>query len=68
MSLMLSTTYETFWAASAPDEKAQEVAEEIAGYENRLVTVDNRLIRLEAMVAIVIAGVVNLMVKAFFVW
>ena len=64
---MLSNTYEAFRVAGAPDDKAQEAAEEIAGYENQLVTVDNRLIRLEAMVAIVIAGVVNLMVKAFFV-
>lgn len=56
---MLSKTYEAFRAAGAPDDKAREAAEEIAGFENRLT-------RLEVMLALVLAGVASLVVKTFF--
>ena len=59
MAMMLSKTYEAFKAAGAPDDKAREAAEEIAGFENRLT-------RLEVMVALVLAGVASLVVKTFF--
>ncbi|MCY4077998.1 MAG: integrase [Acidobacteria bacterium] len=36
MALMLSKTYDAFKAAGAPDDKAREAAEEIAGFEDRL--------------------------------
>ena len=45
---MLSNTYETLKAAAAPDDKAREAAEEIAGFENRLISIDTELSRLEA--------------------
>jgi len=60
MSLMLAKTYEAFKAAGAPEDKAQAAAEEIAGFEGRLT-------RLEVMTALILAGVVSLIVKAFFV-
>lgn len=59
MAMMLSKTYEAFRAAGAPDDKAREAAEEIAGFENRLT-------RLEVMLALVLAGVASLVVKTFF--
>lgn len=59
MAMMLSKTYEAFKAAGAPDDKAREAAEEIAGFENRLT-------RLEVMLALVLAGVASLVVKTFF--
>ena len=59
MAVMLSKTYEAFRAAGAPDDKAREAAEEIAGFENRLP-------RLEVMLALVLAGVASLVVKTFF--
>ena len=59
MAVMLSKTYEAFKAAGTPDDKAREAAEEIAGFENRLT-------RLEVMVALVLAGVASLVVKTFF--
>ncbi len=59
MAVMLSKTYEAFRAAGAPDDKAREAAEEIAGFENRLT-------RLEVMLALVLAGVASLVVKTFF--
>jgi len=36
MALMLSKTYDAFRAAGAPDDKARDAAEEIAGFEDRL--------------------------------
>lgn len=52
--------------AGASDEKAREVAEEIAGFENRLASIENRLIRVEILSTIVLTGVVSLVVKTFF--
>ena len=59
VAVMLSKTYEAFRAAGAPDDKAREAAEEIAGFENRLT-------RLGVMLALVLAGVASLVVKTFF--
>lgn len=56
---MLSKTYEAFRAAGAPEEKAREAAEEIAGFESRLT-------RLEVMLALVLAGVASLVFRTFF--
>ena len=56
---MLLKTYEALRAAGAPDDKAREAAEEIAGFENRRT-------RLEVMLALVLAGVASLVVKTFF--
>ena len=56
---MLSKTYAAFRAAGAPDDKAREAAEEIAGFENGLT-------RLEVMLALVLVGVASLVVKTFF--
>ena len=36
MALTLSKTYDAFRVAGAPDDKAREAAEEIAGFEVRL--------------------------------
>ncbi len=57
-AMMLSKTYDALKAAGAPDDKARDAAEEIASFESRL-------IRSEVMVALVLAGVVGLVVKAF---
>ena len=51
MAIMLSKTDDAFSAAGAPDDKAREAAEEIAGFENRLVSIDNRLAQVEARLA-----------------
>lgn len=56
---MLSKTYEAFRAAGAPDDKAREAAEEIAGFESRLT-------RLGVMLALVLAGVASLVFRTFF--
>ncbi len=40
MALMLSKIYDAFKAAGAPDDKAREAAEEIAGFEDRLSNIE----------------------------
>lgn len=50
MALMLSKTYDAFRAAGAPDDKAREAAEEIAGFENRPTTIESDLKLLKWMV------------------
>ena len=66
MAVMLAKTYEAFKEAGASDEKSREAAEEIAAFENRLASIENRLIRVEVLITIVLAGVVSLVVKTFF--
>ena len=65
MAMMLSDTYEAFIAAGVPADKAKKASEEIAGFERRLIMLD-RLIRLEIMVALILAGMISLVVRAFF--
>ncbi len=67
MAMMLSKTYQAFKAAGAPDDKARDAAEEIATYENRLVNIEADVTLLKWMVGLVLAGVVSLVVKTFFV-
>ena len=43
MALMLSKTYDALKAAGAPEEKAREAAEEIAGFEDRLTAIESDL-------------------------
>jgi hypothetical protein len=43
MALMLSKTYDALRAAGAPEEKAREAAEEIAGFEDRLTAIESDL-------------------------
>lgn len=66
MAMMLSKTYDAFRAAGVSEDKAREAAEEIAGFESRLTGLEYRLVRLEVMLALVLAGVASLVVKTFF--
>ena len=59
MAMMLSDTYEAFIVAGVPADKAKKASEEIAGY-------DRRLVRVEIMVALILAGMISLVVRAFF--
>ena len=51
MALMLSKTYDALLAAGAPEEKARDAAEEIAGYENRLVEIETELVTIRETMA-----------------
>ncbi len=50
LALMLSKTHDALRAAGAPDDKAREAAEEIAGFEDRLPVVESDLKLLKWMV------------------
>ena len=66
MAITLSKTYEALKAAGAPDDKAREAAEEIAAYDNRLANIEADVRLLKWMMGLVLAGVLSLVVKAFF--
>ena len=66
MAIMLSKTYEALKAAGAPDDKAREAAEEIAAYDNRLANIESDVRLLKWMMGLVLAGVLSLVVQAFF--
>jgi hypothetical protein len=48
---MLSKTYDALLAAGAPEEKARDAAEEIAGYENRLTRIEGELVAIRETMA-----------------
>ncbi len=50
MASLLSKTYDALRAAGAPDDKAREAAEEIAGFEDRLTAVESDMKLLKRMV------------------
>jgi hypothetical protein len=52
VALMLGSLREALIAAGAPEDKAVKAAEEVAGYENRLASVDVRMERLEGRVSL----------------
>ena len=58
MAIMLSNTYQALKAAGAPEEKAEAAAKEIAGFYGRL-------LRLEVMVGVTLAGVISVVVKVW---
>ena len=66
MAIMLSKTYEALKSAGAPDDKARDAAEEIAAYYNRLANIEADVRPLKWMMGLVLAGVLSLVVKAFF--
>ena len=68
MTIMLSKTYDALKAAGAPDEKAREAAEEIAGYENRLAGIESELKLVKWMIGFNLAlsvAVVILLLRGF---
>jgi hypothetical protein len=62
MALQLGALRDALLAANVPSEKASAAAEEIAGYDNRLASMDARLSVLTWMVA------TNLMLTAGVLW
>ena len=47
MTTMIAEVYDALIAAGAPEDKARKAAEAIAAYENRFVTIEQRLARIE---------------------
>ena len=65
MPLMLGALYDALRAGNVPDEQARKAAEEAAGYENRLASVETRLAVLTALVSTNLAITTAIAVKLF---
>jgi hypothetical protein len=65
MALQLGALRDALIAAGAPPDKADKAAEEGAVYENRIAGIETRLTVLTWMVALLLAGVASLVLKAF---
>lgn len=55
MAVMLGNLYKALVAGNVPADKAQAAAEEIAGYDNRLIKIEADLTLLKWMVGAVLA-------------
>ena len=74
MSTMITEVYEAFISAGAPEDKAKAAARAVAEYDSRFNRIDSDLALVKAemvvlkwMLGFVLAGVVSLVMKNFFV-
>lgn len=72
MALQLGALRTALLDAGASEDKAERAAEEVAGYENRLASIEIKIERLDGrmtlmqwMLAVLIGGVAALVIKAF---
>jgi len=65
MALRLGATRDAFLAAGVPSDKADKAAEELAGYENRLSSIEGRLTLLTWMQGVSVAMLITLLIKMF---
>lgn len=65
---MISEIYDALLSAGADEEKARKAAEAIAEHEKRFDHIDSELLLLKWMMGVMLAGVVSLVLKAFFVF
>jgi hypothetical protein len=66
MTTMISEIYDAFISAGADEEKARKAAEAVAEHEKRFDHIDKELLVLKWMMGVMIAGVISLILKAFF--
>lgn len=66
MAMVLSKTCDALRVAGAPDDKAREAAEEIAGFENRLATMEADIKLIKWMLGVNMAFSLALLLKTFF--
>ena len=67
MTTMITEVYEALVEAGAPKEKAKQAAESIAVYESRFNQIESDLRLVKWMLSLIVAGVLALVVKTFFV-
>ena len=48
MTTMIAEVYDALLAAGSPEDKARKAAEAVAGFENRLIAIDQRLAKMES--------------------
>ena len=63
MALMLGKLYAALRLAQIPDDTAREAAEEVAGYENRLASVESTLKLLTWMIGFNLALSIGILIK-----
>lgn len=66
MATMISEVYDAFVEAGASQDKARKAAEALANYEFRFAKIDADLTLLKWMAGFTFAGVMGLVLKAFF--
>lgn len=67
MTTMISEVYDAFISADADEEKARKATEAVAEYEQRFDHIDKELLLLKWMMGVMLAGIVSLVLKDFFV-
>jgi len=67
MTTMISEIYDALLSAGADEVKARKAAEAIAEHEKRFDHIDNELLLLKWMMGVMLAGIVSLVLKAFFI-
>lgn len=65
MSLMLTKIYRVFLAACVPSAQAEEAAQEISGYENRLVRLETKVTLVLVGIGLLVTGMISLIVKVY---
>lgn len=66
MATMISEVYDAFLEAGASQDKARKAAEALANYESRFAKIDADLTLLKWMLGFTFAGVMGLVLRAFF--
>jgi len=64
---MISEIYDAFISAGSDEEKARKAAEAVAEHETRFNNIDRELSVIKWMLGVVLAGVMSLVLKAFFI-
>ncbi|RLA22840.1 MAG: integrase [Gammaproteobacteria bacterium] len=67
MTTMIPEVYDAFMSAGADEEKARKAAEAVAEHEKRFDHIDKELLLLKWMMGVMLAGIVSLVLKVFFV-
>ncbi len=66
MTMMVTEVYDALMSAGAPEDKAMRAAQALAGYDNRFNRIETDLTLVKWMLGLVVAGIVALVLKAFF--
>ena len=67
MSTMIAEVYEALMEAGASDEKAKAAAKAVADYDMQFSKIEADLLVLKWMVGAILAGVISLVIKSFFI-
>ncbi|WP_156678732.1 integrase [Sphingomonas profundi] len=66
MAIVMGTLYQALVEGGTSPESATKAAEEVADFQKQLADIRNDLAFIKALLGVAVAGVVSLVVKAFF--